>query len=341
MTHTFHLGLDAGNTKTDALVVDSEGRILGTGQRGCGDIYGALTPQHAVEAVVGAVTDCLTSAGVSAAALNSATFCIAGVDWPEDASFWRAALQAALPAQVRVTVRNDGFAPLRCVYPCGSGVAILAGTGPAVAGRGSTGSEWALGWWVLDPLGAGGLGDRALDAVYRAELGIGHPTALTPLLLDVFEYPDVETLRHEFTRREHPRRWQDKALAARAVLHAASHNDPIALQITDAQAQALAGYARACALRVGFAPDTEAVPVVLAGSVLTAPRSPLTAMLLTALRHHLPEATPVLAPLPPVAGAALDAIADAGLPVTPQTVHAVGGSLRTAIRTPPLVPDSR
>jgi N-acetylglucosamine kinase-like BadF-type ATPase len=35
------LGVDAGNSKTIALIAGHNGRIVGTGRGGCGDIYGS------------------------------------------------------------------------------------------------------------------------------------------------------------------------------------------------------------------------------------------------------------------------------------------------------------
>ena len=44
------LGVDAGNTKTIAVVVTGEGAVLGTGRAGCGDIHNARGPEAAVAA---------------------------------------------------------------------------------------------------------------------------------------------------------------------------------------------------------------------------------------------------------------------------------------------------
>ena len=59
------------------------------------------------------------------------------------------------------------------------------------------------------------------------------------------------------------------------------------------------------------------VPVVLAGPVLCAAGSPVTAALLNALPRVFPAARPRLATLPPVSGAVLDALADAGVGLVP------------------------
>ncbi len=55
--------------------------------------------------------------------------------------------------------------------------------------------------------------------------------------------------------------------------------------------------------------------VVLSGSVLMAAGSPVAEALLAELPGHVPGAVPHRAVVPPVAGAPLDALAEAGIPV--------------------------
>ena len=60
--------------------------------------------------------------------------------------------------------------------------------------------------------------------------------------------------------------------------------------------------------------------MVLAGSVLAGVGSPVTGALLAALLQSLPRARPVRAAVAPVFGAALDALAEAGIELTPAVV---------------------
>lgn len=92
--------------------------------------------------------------------------------------------------------------------------------------------------------------------------------------------------------------------------------NPVANAIITRQARRLAEYARATATHVGFDPQHDTVPIVLAGSVVTADHSPMADALHHELACQIPQYRPVLPALPPVAGAALDAIADAGIPIT-------------------------
>ncbi|MFD2078025.1 BadF-type ATPase [Actinopolymorpha cephalotaxi] len=339
-----HLGVDAGNSKTVALLCDEDGRVVGYARSGNGDIYGAESAAAAVDAVVAAVKDALTTAGAREGDVRASAFRLAGVDWPEDHAYWMDALARRLPALRTPSVLNDGFAAIRCGGPggagvagdavgaIGAGVAVIGGTGSAVAGRGPTGTEWSMSFWIQDAHGASGLVGSALRAVYRAELDLGPATALTARLLAFFGATDVEALLHSFTGRETGHGWARQAAAAREVVAAAVEGDEVAAALVLDQGRHLADYARVTARRVGFAVDAvpadgvddadgvdagPGVPVVLAGPVLCAAGSPVTAALLDALPRVFPAARPRLATLPPVSGAVLDALADAGVGLVP------------------------
>jgi N-acetylglucosamine kinase-like BadF-type ATPase len=318
-----YLGVDAGNSKTLALVCDAGGRVVGSGRSGNGDIYGATSEQAAVDAVVSAVNQALTSAGTGVESVCTAAFRLAGIDWPEDHAYWLDALDHSLPSlgelarRGRCSISNDGFAAIRCGEPSGVGVAVVSGTGAAVAGRGPGGDEWSMSFWIQDEAhGAGALVGQALRAVYRAELGLGPQTELTKRLLDFFEYADAERMLHESTRRHQTTPARPGHTAAREVFKAAVDGDEVAQAILRTQGEHLAGYARITAQRVGFQVDADEVPVVLAGSLLSAEESPMAAALQAALLRRFPGGRARLATLPPVAGATLDALAEAGVAIT-------------------------
>lgn len=300
------LGVDAGNSKTVAVVADTDGRVLGFGRAGNGDIYGAESEQAAVSAVVGAAEVAMTAAYGHAdpAELGHAAFCLAGLDWVSDHEFWNAALDARLPGLSR-TLHNDGFALLRAGEPSGVGVALSVGTGGAVVARGPE-REWTASFWLRDPVGGSELGRAAFDAVVRADLGIDPPTCLTPTLLTRFGQPDVEALLEAGTRRGG--RAITYAVLARDVLDAARRGDTVAQRIVSGQARSLARYARAACAQVGL--TGEATSVVLGGSVLSSENPALREATVAALADELPGARAVLSVRSPVVGAVLEAIAE-------------------------------
>lgn len=322
-----HLGVDAGNSKTAALVCRSDGRVAGAGRSNCGDIYGVARAADAIVAVLEAVRQAMAASGIRSDMITTAAFRLAGVDWPEDLALWNHTLAREMPELGCVSVLNDGFAPIRCGEPSGIAVAIVVGTGLAIAGRGPSGAEWALSWWANDRLGAAGLGHEALRAACLQDLGLGPPTVLTRALLATYQQDTIEGVLHAFTRREGPRPWQDKGRMAREVLAAARAGDSVASDIVDGHAIRLAEYAHVTATKAGFNPARDMVPVILAGSVLTASHSPMATALSRELARRMPLCRTVVSDMPPVAGAALDAIAEAGRSLSDDTLAALKDSL--------------
>ncbi len=311
----YYLGLDAGNSKTGALVADGDGRVLGRGRGGVGDVYAAGGAAAAVRAVVGTVREALSSAGLGPADVDHAAFRLAGVDWPEDEAFWVDALNRRGGGLRRFSVKNDGFALLRCGRPSGVGVAVTAGSGPAVAARGEDGREYCACWWIQHDLAGRGLGEAAFRAVVDAELGLGPATGLTAALLDLYSYPDVTSLLHAFTRREGRRPEPDSWAAARPVLRVADAGDPVARAIVADHAEVFAGLARVAAERTGLRGGARVVPVVLGGSVLTSEHPAYRAALVRALQGQLGAVDVASSAASPVVGALLDALAEGGVRV--------------------------
>lgn len=322
MAHLF-LGVDAGNSKTVALACLESGEIVGAGRSGCGDIYGVAETADAVAAVFGAADEALSRAGAGRADVAHAAFRLAGVDWPEDAALWDAALAEAWPSLRRRSISNDGYAAIRCGEPSGVGVAVIAGTSAAIAARSRTGAEWDMSWWSQHPMGALGLVHEALRAVFLAELDAAPATGLTFALLDFYRVPTVTELNHWLTRREGGASMRERNRAARVVTAQAGAGDPVAVDIVREQGRRLALYAGIAARKVDLVADRQPVSVVLSGSVLTADASPVRAALLDQLPRHLPGAVPHAGTLPPVVGAALDAMGEAGVEIDAKVVDAV------------------
>lgn len=309
----YFLGVDAGNSKTVALLADADGQVLGRGRGGVGDIYGAATEELAVDEVVAAVEAALAAAGVGAEEVASAALRLAGVDWAEDERYWEDAAVRRLPGLRQVSIRNDGFALLRCGTVSGVGVAVTAGTGPAVAARGPDGREYCASWWIQHALGGQGLGAAAFRAVVDAEIGLGPATVLRAELLQLFGHRDVTGLLHAFTRRGSVRSDRELAAAARPVLRAAAAGDEVALGIVATATRTFAGLARVAAERTGLSVGGGPVPVVLGGSVLTSEHSAYRDALVQDLQHELGSVEVAATAASPVAGALLDALAEGGV----------------------------
>jgi N-acetylglucosamine kinase-like BadF-type ATPase len=300
------LGVDGGNTKTIALVARPDGTVVGAGRvTECSDPY-AVGLEEASRVIGSAADQALAHAG--SAPVGSAAFSLAGADWPEDVDDLGGILHARWPEALVV---NDGIGALRAAVPDGPGVVVVLGTGAATGARGTDGRTWHSSFWQ-EPQGARELGVRALQAVYRAELGIDEPTLLTERVLERLGEQTVEGVLHRATRRGRAR-WREPAVLATLVLDAAEERDPAAFAIVSQQGESLGRTALAAARKVGI--DGLKFPVALCGGVLRHRGSVLEGALLSALQSGAPDAWPVRPPLEPAAGALLLAFDRAGITV--------------------------
>lgn len=291
------LGVDAGNTKTIALVADLDGQIMGMGRSGCGDIYGVYGTTAAVHAVRAAMMEALHMARVAPHDLAAGGFSMAGADWPEDYQFWYAELvQHGITCPVVVV--NDALGALRAGSPDGTGVAVVCGTGCAIGARSPDGPVWHSSFWH-DVGGGGDLGRRTLRAVYRAELGIEPPTSLRERVLTFFSLCSPEDVLHLFTARD--KTPPNTATLAPLLLDEAAHGDAAAREIVREHGVLLGEYALAAARRVGI--EHTSFPLVLAGGVLRHTYGLLIEALIKRVQATAPAAAPVNSRFEPAVGA--------------------------------------
>lgn len=320
-TRPVFLAVDAGNSKTVALVVDQAGTVLGRGRGGRGDIYGAATIQDAEQAVYGAVDAALAEASLNAAVIRSAAFRMAGIDYPEDAIFWDERIGARYGDSIRSwSIKNDAFASLRLLDGTGVGASITVGTGPAVAARAADGREECSGMFVFDDLGGQGLGNSALSAVCRAWMGTAPATGLTGALCRLYDVRDAWELRHLFTRRFGALPRTELWKASRAVLALAEDGDEVARQLVLDQAAAFVRYTQWCVARVGSDLGSGDVPVLLNGSVVTSEHPAMRDALTEELRKVAPAAPVTVASASPLWGVVLDALVEGGIILTPNLI---------------------
>jgi N-acetylglucosamine kinase-like BadF-type ATPase len=303
------LGVDAGNTKTVAVVASPDGRVHGAGRAlGVADIYAARTIDDAMSVVETAVDQALESAGGSRTAVGRAVVSIAGADWPEDIALIRDALAERLMG-AGVEVVNDGVGALFGAVPEGPAVVLAIGTGTATGARGVDGGLWHSSFWQ-EPQGAFELSRRVLSAVYRAELGIDPPTGLTDAVLAVVGVENVEALLHRFTARRQPRPDVVGPLI-RALFDNATAGDASAISIATEHGQALGRVAAAAARRVDLA--GAAFAVAFTGGVSKVPGADaLLTPAFDALAHEAPGAARTPARFEPALGALLIALSDHG-----------------------------
>ena len=316
------LGIDAGGTKTVALLSDASGRIVGSGRAGPCNIYDAVP--KALEALDRAVGEALTSSDANLTMVAATCLSATGADWPEDFALLEQSLKKR--SHRRVHVVNDAMGALRAGSPDGTGVVVVCGTSAGIGAKSASGLEWHSSFWQ-EPEGAEQLGRAALRAVYRAELGLDPPTSMTAPLLEHHGLQSVEALLHAHTARDH-RAAQRVGRLARILLNEAAKGDATACTLVKQHGQALGDYALIAAQKVGVLDS--AFALVTAGGVMRHPSRLMADALLSRVLEVAPSAELIHCPLEPVAGAVFLALEAAGLNVTQSVRENLTASLPDA-----------
>jgi len=312
----FFLGIDAGATKTHALVADQDGHLRGLGQAGPGN-WESVGLEGAYLAYATAMEKALAEAGLQVRDLCAAGYGLAGMDWPSDEARLGAVLDRLGVPGPRILV-NDAYAALRAGTHAGYGVAAIAGTGTTVAGRNARGEcfrTFGEGMGLGDIGGAGDIVFWALRAAALAYTGRGQPTALTDRFLTLYGLESLAQLAEKLCRQqvEPPR-----AALAPMVFEVAEGGDQAACDVLRFVGRELGANAAAVARRVGLAGTR--FDLVLAGGVFRAQSSIFVAAVLEPVRAESPDVRPLILRTPPVVGSAFLGMEAAGIPVASQ-VH--------------------
>jgi N-acetylglucosamine kinase-like BadF-type ATPase len=305
------LAIDGGNSKTDVVLVASDGTPLASA-RGPGINAHEVGVEQTVlilDAVVKQAAAQVPAAGNGWVALRTVA-CLANADLPEEEVEHAAAVQAQGWSPT-ATVVNDTFAILRSGLADRVegprphwGVAVVCGAGinaVGVAPDGRITRYLALGTISGDWGGGLGLGLEVLWHAIRAEDGRGPGTLLTGYLTSHFGVERVE----EITLGIHKGKIGDDDLIGLAplLLRAADEGDPVARTVVNRLADEISVMAITAMRRLDL--TGMATPVVLGGGVITA-RNPL---LMDGITRQLAEAAPRaqirVIDVPPVVGAAL------------------------------------
>lgn len=310
------VGVDAGGTKTHALVANESGEVLGVGRAGSGNWEG-VGLEGAQAALRQAVEEALTAARTSPKEVTAAAYGLAGLDWPSDEARLRPLVESLGLSGPAVLV-NDTFVALRAGAREPWGVVIVAGTGTTVAGRnrrGETARTLGLGYPFDDWGSAPDLAQAALHAVARAYTGRGPATTLSDRLVRLVGAADVADLL------EGASRWRYNlfplvADVVQALIEEADGGDVAACEIVRRAGRELGGGAVTVIRRLKM--EDEEFDLVLAGGLFRSATPLLLGTLSETVRAVAPGVRLVRTEVPPVIGGVLLAMDAAGWAVTPE-----------------------
>ncbi|MDR1816686.1 MAG: hypothetical protein LBR07_00555 [Puniceicoccales bacterium] len=329
-TTPLYAGIDGGGTKTRALVIAPDGHCLALA---VGDSSNINTAGAAVAAanLEATLRDAAAQIGVPPN-FAAAFFGMAGVN---DSSAARAVTELVAGFQtVRFSgfkVDNDTRALHAATFGVGSGIVLIVGTGSKCYGRSADGREWEAGgveYLVSDEGSAFDLAIRGIKAALRAIDGRGPATALRTMIFDALklsEYGQISQRLHQDSI-EHPGQPMTKteiASLAKYVTQACADGDAVARKVVEDALDSVIETVTAVARKLEFAPG--GLRVGITGGVIL--NEPGATIFQERLQLALPGAETLVPEVPPVAGAALRALALGGAAVTPEVTARLRASL--------------
>lgn len=253
------LGVDAGGTKTRALLADETGRVVaGSLAEGANlKIHGELEVEKVLHRLI---EDCESQSG---ARPDAVVLGAAGADRPHDHAVLRAIL-TRIGLKNRVVVTNDARIAFVAGSPERIGLALVCGTGSIAWGRNRSGEvARSGGWgWRLGDEGSGfWIGERAIREVLRAADGRAPATSLQARLLEHFGIGRPEEILEPVYDGDYPR--HEVAMFALRVGEMARGGDPVARGILEAAIGELSLAAKSVIERLRL--EDAAYDVVLSG----------------------------------------------------------------------------
>jgi N-acetylglucosamine kinase-like BadF-type ATPase len=243
------VGFDGGGTKTECVVLNGEGKIVGRG------IAGPSNPlrvgmEAAFTELAQAATEALAGAHLKPRQIDAVCAGLAGAGR-------RSVIRSAIVflahefPDALTHVTTDSEIALEAAVGSGTGVIVIAGTGSAAFGRnanGETARAGGFGRWIGDDGSAYEIGRRAVGCVARARDQGAPLTALSDGILAALNCPSWDDLTERITKNP------DDVFPSLfpAVASAASMEDNVAREILYAAALDLSTTALTVIRRLGL-----------------------------------------------------------------------------------------
>lgn len=299
------LGVDGGNSKTFALVADTEGHVLGFGRAG-GSNHEGVEFAEAEKRLHHVAHEALAEAGVKGPA-TLGFWGLAGADLPSD--FERLyPIVGRISAAEQNVIKNDTVAAMGAGFTRGWGVGIISGAGFNAGGIAPDGQEIqfaAMGAPTGDWGGGGDIGSETLRLAYRGYDGRGRPTLLTERVATALGLQSLEEV--PFQVRAGSLDWQAIRDKLPPLLFAVAYEgDEVACDLVVRIGEEIGVTAITIIARLGM--ERLDVEVVLGGSIFKG-KGPLLLDTIKAKVHRTaPRARIIHSEFHPVVGAVFQAL---------------------------------
>ena len=302
----YFLGVDVGSSKTHAIIADETGRCVGFGKAWGGNhqVVGYDGFENVVkESFEGAQK----MSGVDNAQVVGAGFGVSGYDFPSDRD---AHLQAIskLGLACPLEIVNDGLIGLFAGATNGIGVNVTAGSSNNCRGRNKAGKEGRLvgnGAPFGEYGGAWEIVQRGLQMVNHAWIKRISPTALTKIYIEAVGAKDEMDLMEGLSNDQ----YHLFPFLALEVIKAANEGDAAASEILHWAGEELGWLVVSVARQIEM--ENDEVEIVQSGSVFEAGEI-ITKPMRELVLRHCPKAKLLRLDGPPVAGAAILGMEQAG-----------------------------
>ena len=314
----YYLGVDIGSTKTQVLIADESGRIVGQAISGPGN-YQTVGYEGMHQALKLGVEEALDQSGISRDQICGSGFGISGFDWPSDKPTMLATI-SRLGLKGPLELQNDAILGLVAGAEEGWGISVVSGTGCNCWGwnreRTKIGRVTGFGEMAGEAAGSTELVFRAMQLVAQAWTKRVGETGLSQAFIDHVGAGDIEDLLEGYTTG----RYQVDGSVSRLVFQVAAAGDEIALDLVHWAGSELGELVKAVIRQLDFH-DLE-FDVVMVGSMFEA--GP---MLINPLRESInslaPGARLVRLDIPPVVGAVLLGMEAAGIELSTQVLNSL------------------
>ncbi|HEY5157566.1 MAG TPA: BadF/BadG/BcrA/BcrD ATPase family protein [Anaerolineales bacterium] len=308
----YFLGVDAGGTKTHALIADETGQAVGFGLAGPGNWegvgYDILTKN-----LLDVASQALEMAKIPIRRIFGAGFGLAGFDWPSQKQAHLDAIQP-LKLACQIEIVNDATLGILAGAAEGWGISVVSGTGCNCRGWSKDykheGRVVGGAIWSGEAAGAFDIVIRAMQAVTYEWDKRGPATALTPAFIEIAGARDLDDLIEGMYTGKYDLNPND----ARLVFQIAARDDPEALDVVRWAGGELGQMA--CAVIRQLCLEKERFDVVLIGSLFDG-HLLLAETIGTTVHSLAPNARLVRLEVPPVVGGVVLGMQTAGLDARP------------------------
>jgi len=318
------LGVDGGNSKTFALVADTEGHLLGFGRTG-GSNHENVGFAEAERRLHQVAHEALAEAGLEGP-VAFGFWGLAGADLPSDFEHLYPVV-ARINAAERNVIKNDTVVAMGAGFTRGWGVGIISGAGFNAGGIAPDGREiqfMGMGAPTGDWGGGGDIGPEVLRLAYRGHDGRGRPTLLTVRVAEVLGLQSMEDVPSDIRAGTLDRRAIFQELPP-LLFEAAYEGDEVACDLVIRIGEEIGVTANTIIQRLGM--EKLDVEVVVGGSIFKG-KGPLLMDTIRAGVHRVARRAQIIHPeFDPVVGAVFQALRYLGIEAGPQVRENVRATL--------------